>query len=433
MGIELKQKISDQVEAYYKQWHKKQAFIPGKTKINYAGRVYDAKELKNLVDSSLDFWLTAGRYSNELEEEFRKYFNAQRVFLVNSGSSANLLLVATLLSQSLKGRLKPGDEIITPAVTFPTSLGPIVQLGLIPVFVDCEIGTYNINARLIEKAVSKKTKAIFIPHTLGNPCDMDIIVSIAKKHKLFILEDTCDALGARFNGKLVGTFGDLASLSFYPAHHITMGEGGGVVVNNPSMMKIVLSLRDWGRDCWCKPGESNTCRRRFSWEKGDLPYGYDHKYIYSNIGYNLKITDMQAAVGMAQFEKLNSFIKVRNANFNYYYERLKPLEDFIILPTIHPKAKPSWFGFPITVKNGINRLDLIRWLESFGIETRLVFAGNIVRQPAFKNIKYRVYGQLQESDRVMNDTFFIGVYPGITKPMREFVVKKIEDFFKHKN
>lgn len=432
MKIQLKKEILGKIGDYYRHFHKKVKFIAGKTKINYAGRVYNEEEMRNLVESSLDFWLTAGEYAGKLENRFKKYFHAQDFLLVNSGSSANLMMVATITSGNFIGRLKPGDEVITTAVTFPTTLSPVVQFGLVPVFVDCEIGTYNINADLIEKAISKKTKAIIIPHTLGNPCNMDVIMPLARKYKLIVLEDACDALGAKFNGKLCATFGDMASLSFYPAHHITMGEGGGVVVNNPGFKKIALSMRDWGRDCWCESGRNNSCRKRFSWKLGDLPFGYDHKYIYSNIGFNFKVTDMQAAVGLAQFEKLDDFIKARNKNFDYYYKNLKRFDKFIILPSINPKAEPSWFGFPITVKNGISRLELIRFLEAAKIETRLVFGGNILRQPAYKNIKCRVSGNLRESDRVMNDTFFIGVYPGLTKEMLDFVIARFVKFFKKK-
>jgi CDP-4-dehydro-6-deoxyglucose reductase, E1 len=429
----LRKEIFKKVEGYYRRYHRPGPFIPGKSRVPYAGRVYGAEEMVRLVDSALDFWLTAGRFADELEGKFKNYFQCRDFFLVNSGSSANLILLATLCSRILGRHLKAGDEVITPAVTFPTTLTPVLQHGLVPVFVDVEAGTYNIDPYLIEKAISAKTRAIFVPHTLGNPCDMETIMAIARRHKLFVLEDSCDALGARFNGKLAGTFGDLASLSFYPAHHMTMGEGGGVVVNNPQMARLALSLRDWGRDCWCKTGENNTCKKRFSWKLGDLPYGYDHKYVYSSIGYNLKITDMQAAVGLAQFDKLDSFIKARNRNFEYYRRNLIQFEDYLALPRIHPKAKPSWFGFPITVEGGVSRLKLIRWLEDSHIETRLVFAGNIIRQPAFKNIKCRIPAALKESDRVMNDTFFIGVYPGLTRPMQDFVIKRFGDFFKDKS
>lgn len=428
----LKKEIFKKVNAYYKFFHKRQPFIAGKTRVPYSGRVYNAQEMINLVDSALDFWLTSGYHSNQLEKEMKEYFETQSFLLVNSGSSANLLMVSTLKSEQLRDCLKLGYEVITPAVTFPTTLAPILQNGLIPVFVDCEVGTYNIKAHLIEDAISKKTRAIFIPHTIGNPCDMDTIMSVVEKYNLFILEDVCDAFGATFDGRMVGTFGDMASLSFYPAHHITMGEGGGVIVNNRGMEKIARSIRDWGRDCWCEPGRSNTCGNRFKWQIGDLPYGYDHKYTYSNIGYNLKITEMQAAIGLAQLGKVDHFIEKRRENFKKYYDGLKKYEEFLILPRVDSRANPSWFGFPITVKNGISRLELIQWLEEANIETRLVFGGNIIRQPGFKNAPHRIYGVLEESDRIMKDTFFIGVYPGLTGEMVEFVISMFGEFFKTK-
>jgi CDP-6-deoxy-D-xylo-4-hexulose-3-dehydrase len=333
-------------------------------------------------------------------------------------------MVSALKSSQFDRHLNQGDEIITPSVTFPTTLTPIVQNQFIPVFVDCKIGTYNIDSNQIEDAVSSKTKAIFVPHTLGNPCDMDVIMDIANRKDLIVLEDTCDALGATYGGKLVGTFGSMASLSFYPAHHITMGEGGGVIVNDQRFVKIALSIRDWGRDCWCEPGHNDTCGKRFSGQFGDLPFGYDHKYVYSNLGYNLKITDMQAAIGLAQFEKLNQFVEARRKNFNYYYEHFKPFEDKLILPRQEEKANPSWFGFPITVREGIDINNLIKQLEYAKIETRKVFAGNILKQPGFMQIEHRVHGDLKNTDMIMNKTFFIGVYPGLTEEMKEFVVDR---------
>lgn len=403
--------------------------MQGETKINYAGRVYNAQEIVNLVDASLDFWLTAGPYANRLERRLKEYFHAKDVLLVNSGSSANLVMMATLMSHQLDGQLLPGDEVITPAVTFPTTLAPILQAGCIPVFVDCELGTYNIDASQIESALSERTRAILIPHTLGNPCDMDVIATIARKHNLFLLEDVCDAFGSRFDGRLVGTFGDMASLSFYPAHHITMGEGGGVIVNKQEMRRVCKSIRDWGRDCWCESGQNDACGKRFEWQLGDLPMGYDHKYIYSNIGYNLKVTDMQAAVGLAQMDKIDRFIQARKMNFTRYYKGLQGLEDYIVLPRWHKKADSAWFGFPITVRENVDRLQLISWLEEAKIETRLVFGGNIIRQPAFLNVPHTVHGTLNESDRIMNNAFFIGVYPGLTEEMIDYVIKRIRDFF----
>lgn len=406
------------------------SFNPGETSINYAGRVYDEKEMINLVDSALDFWLTAGPYSRKVERKMCELFGAKKFYLVNSGSSANLIMVSALKSLHYEGRLTPGDEIITPSVTFPTTLTPIVQNQLIPVFVDCEIGTYNIDPNLIEDAISSRTRAILVPHTLGNPCKMDVVMDIAKRKDLIVLEDCCDALGSTYDGKLVGTFGSMASLSFYPAHHMTMGEGGGVVINDPALANIALSIRDWGRDCWCEPGHNNSCGQRFSGQFGDLPFGYDHKYVYSNLGYNLKVTDMQAAIGLAQFEKLEQFTEARRNNFNYYYEHLKPFEDKLILPRWEEESNPSWFGFPITVREGIDINILIRHFEDVKIETRKVFAGNILKQPGFKEIEHRVYGSLRNTDTIMERTFFIGVYPGLTGAMREFVVEKFEEFLR---
>jgi CDP-6-deoxy-D-xylo-4-hexulose-3-dehydrase len=437
---QLKAEILDLVREYYSVAHAPGEFHPGKSRVNYAGRVFNDEEMVNLVDSSLDFWLTAGPYCQKFESKLSEYFGARKSLLVNSGSSANLLMVATLCSQSGSAYLKDsdlpplsdGDEVITPAVTFPTTLAPLVQHRLVPVFVDCELGKYNINPQLIEDAIGPKTRAIFIPHTLGNPCDMKTIMRIARERNLWVLEDGCDAFGSKYNGQLVGTFGALSSISFYPAHHITMGEGGAVVVNHPRLQKVAESLRDWGRDCWCAPGVSNTCGKRFGWQLGELPPGYDHKYIYSSIGYNLKATDMQAAIGLAQMDKLEVFTEARKINFKFLYEHLKPLENHLLLPVHEAESDPSPFGFPITVRDGVKRPDLISHLESANIETRLLFGGNILRQPAFRNIPHRVFGELTNSDVVMNDSFFIGVYPKLTKPMLEYVVETFFSFFKTK-
>ncbi len=426
----MKQEIFGLIERYYNDFHATKKFEPGVTKINYAGRVYGAKELICAVDAVLDFGLTAGPYAARFERELKGYFKSPGFLLVNSGSSANLLMVATLLSKQVEGCLKEGDEVITPAVTFPTTLTPIVQNGLVPVFVDCEVGTYNMNPRLVEEAIGPRTRAILAPHTLGNPCDLDRLARLCRDKGLYLLEDSCDALGATYDGRPVGSFGDMASLSFYPAHHITMGEGGGVVINNPRLVRTALSIRDWGRDCWCEPGANNTCGRRFEWQLGDLPYGYDHKYIYSNLGYNLKVTDLQAAIGLVQWERALGFIKARRENFAYYYRALKPLEEHLILPKADPKADPSWFGFPITVRDHVERNELVRHLEEVNIETRLVFGGNILKQPGFRGIRHRVVGELTETDRIMEKTFFIGVYPGLNEEMREFVVERFMSFFK---
>lgn len=432
----LKSEILKLVEQYYEVAHQSKPFEPGKSRVNYSGRVYDAHEMTNLVDSSLDFWLTAGPYGDQFETKMRGFFKSRGFILVNSGSSANLLMMSTLCSPELKSStegdlqpLDPGDEVITPAVTFPTTLAPIIQNRLIPVFVDCEVGTYNINPALIEEAIGPRTKAIFMPHTVGNPCDMETIMDVAQRHNLWVLEDSCDALGATFNGQLVGTFGAMASLSFYPAHHITMGEGGGIVINQGRLKKTVLSLRDWGRSCWCPPGVSDSCGKRFEWQLGELPFGYDHKYMYSNIGYNLKVTDMQAAIGLAQTEKMAAFVEKRRSNFQHLYEGFKSLQDYLILPTIDPRANPSPFGFPLTVREGVNRNALIRHLESANIETRLVFGGNILRQPGYLNIERRVHGSLEQSDIIMNRTFFIGVYPGLTPTMLDYVIEQMSKFF----
>ena len=428
----LKKDIFEKVRLYYQLVHKTKQeadFVPGTSRIQYAGRIYDDKEMINLVDSALDFWLTAGRYAREFEKKMCTFFKAKKFYLVNSGSSANLIMVSALRSYQFEGQLKPGDEIITPAVTFPTTLTPIVQNQLIPVFVDCEIGTYNIDPNQIEDAVSSKTKAIFVPHTLGNPCNMDVIMDIAKRKNLIVLEDSCDALGAEWDGRLVGTFGNMASLSFYPAHHITMGEGGGIVVNDPKFARIALSIRDWGRDCWCEPGKNNTCGKRFNGQYGKLPFGYDHKYVYSHLGYNLKVTDMQAAIGLAQFEKLPAFIEARCKNFIFYYDNLKILEKKAILPKWDKRAKPSWFGFPITAREGVDAKKVVEKLEEAGIETRKIFAGNILKQPGFLNIPHRIAGSLKNTDEITIRAFFIGIYPGLTQEMKDYVVEAIRKVF----
>jgi CDP-6-deoxy-D-xylo-4-hexulose-3-dehydrase len=435
---ELKEEILALVREYYQAAHQPPAFVPGQTRIPYSGRVYDHRELTLLADSALDFWLTAGPYADRFERRMRQFFGCRDFLLVNSGSSANLLMISAIcapgLAKDLRGAtpppLQPGDEVVTPAVTFPTTVAPLVQNRLVPVFVDCEVGTYNINPRLVEDAVGPRTRAIFVPHTLGNPCDMEAIAEIARRRGLWLLEDCCDALGATFNGQLAGTFGEMASLSFYPAHHITMGEGGGVAVNAFGLQKTLRSVRDWGRDCWCDPGRSGTCGSRFEWQTGELPRGYDHKYIYSNIGYNLKATDLQAAIGLAQMEKLEAFIEARRCNFQRLYQGLKPHEDRLILPRIDPRANPSPFGFAITVRPGVDRGRLVRHLEDARIETRLLFGGNIVRQPGFLNIEKRIHGELAESDAIMRDTFFIGVYPGLTAEMLDYVLEVFQGFFR---
>jgi len=425
----LKQEILQKVADYCRIVHQPKKFIPFKSKVPYAGRVFGAEEMTNLVDSSLDFWLTLGPYGELFEQRMKRLFGAQDFLLANSGSTANLLAVMTLMAQQMKEPLRPGDEVITTAVAFPTTIAPLVHGGLVPVFVDAEVGTYNINPNIIEAAISRKTRAILISHTLGIPCDMEVITDLAHRYHLLLIEDCCDALGATFKEKLVGTFGDLATLSFFPAHHITMGEGGGVVVNRMALSRIARSVRDWGRDCWCAPGESNTCGKRFGWEMGGLPKGYDHKYIYSNIGYNFKPTDMQAAIGTAQIDRIDHFVAARRRNFQRLYEGLSPYQDHLILPTRDPRSNPSWFGFPITVKGKVSRDQLVQHLEKANIETRAVFGGNVLRQPGYQHIQARVHGELSESDRIMRDTFFIGVYPGLTDEMIDFVLTVFKTFF----
>lgn len=435
---ELKARILELTSEYYREVHAPKPFVPGKTRVQYSGRVFDEREVVALISSSLDFWLTLGPYGAQFEQRLKDHFHARDFLLVNSGSSANLLMIATLCAAELdqylrsgdKPRLRPGDEVITPAVTFPTTLAPILQYGLVPVFVDCEVGTYNIDPRQLNEAVGPRTKAMFLPHTVGNPCDMQTVMDVAARHNLWLLEDSCDALGATYDGKLIGTFGDMASLSFYPAHQMTMGEGGGVTINMPRLVKTARSIREWGRDCWCDPGKSNTCGKRFDWQLGDLPHGYDHKYIYTNIGYNLKPTDMQAAIGLAQFEKVPRFVAARRRNFQRLYERLTPLDEFLILPKIDPRAEPSPFGFPITLRDGIDRRKVIEKLEGANIETRLVFGGNILRQPGFRDIAHRVHGALTQSDIIMNQTFFVGVYPGLSDDAIDYVADQIDAFFR---
>lgn len=416
--------ILKKVKEFYEKEYPKKHFIPGKTQIPCSGRVFDEKEIISLVDASLDFWLTSGRFAERFEKEFSKFLGVKYCLLTNSGSSANLLAISSLTSPKLKERrLKPGDEVITAATSFPTTVNPIIQNNLVPVFLDVEIGTYNIKTDDLERAISKKTKAIFAAHTLGNPIDLDKVMELKEKYGLWVIEDNCDALGSKYNNKYTGTFGDIATYSFYPAHHITMGEGGALTTNDPELKRIIASYRDWGRDCWCEPGHDNTCGKRFEWKIGKLPYGYDHKYIYSHIGYNLKITDMQAAIGVEQLKKLPEFIKKRKHNFKLIYERLIKYNEYFILPKATQGSEPSWFGFPITVKKdaGFERKDIVKYLEDNKIATRMLFGGNLTKQPAYENIKYRKVGSLENSDMVMNNTFWIGVYPGITDEMIDYI------------
>lgn len=417
---------------YYKEKFSDAKYKSG-DRIPFARRVFDEKELMNLVDASLDFWLTAGRYAEDFEYDFAKFMDVKHCLLVNSGSSANLVALTTLTSAKLGDkRLKKGDEVITVAAGFPTTINPIIQNGLVPVFVDVELSTYNIKVEDLENALSDKTKAIMIAHTLGNPFDLSSIMEFANKHDLFVVEDCCDAVGTTYKDKKVGTFGHLATVSFYPAHHMTMGEGGAVLTNDEELMKIATSFRDWGRDCYCSPGSDNTCGRRFSMQYGKLPVGYDHKYVYSNIGYNLKVTDMQAAVGVAQLEKLPGFIEKRKENFRKIKEKLEKYEDYFLLPEATKNSEPSWFGFSITVKENdkFSRNDLTLYLEKNMIMTRLLFAGNITKQPAYLDIECRIIGDLQNTDYIMNNTFFIGVYPGIDDSQIDYIEGVFESFFK---
>ncbi len=386
-----------------------------------------------LIDSSLDFWLTAGRFADQFEKDFARFFGLRNAILVNSGSSANLLALASLTSPVLgEDALQPGDEIITAAAGFPTTVNPIVQNNLVPVFIDVKIPTYNVNPDQLEQALSPRTRGIILAHTLGNPFDLDRVVEFARQHHLWLIEDCCDATGATYTGHKVGTFGQLATVSFYPAHHITMGEGGAVLTDQPPLKKLVESFRDWGRDCWCEPGEENTCGKRFDWQLGELPYGYDHKYTYSHIGYNLKATDMQAAVGLAQLKKLPQFIESRRANFTKLFDGLQDLQDVLILPQATPKSEPSWFGFPVSVRTnaGFTRNQLIDFLESRKIATRLLFGGNLVRQPAYLKVPHRIAGSLENSDFVMNQALWLGVYPGLTGPMLDYILESLHEFVK---
>jgi CDP-6-deoxy-D-xylo-4-hexulose-3-dehydrase len=427
---EIRSEIFEHVREFYAS-KCQDVFIPGISQINYAGRIYDEKELISLVDASIDFWLTTGRYAEQFEKDLADFLGVKYCLLTNSGSSANLLAVSALTSPKLgEKKLKTGDEVITTACGFPSTLNPIIQNNLVPVFIDVDLGTYNIQVNQIEAAISEKTKAIVIPHTLGNPADLDTIMKIVKKYDLWFIEDNCDALGSRYNGKYTGTFGHISTCSFYPAHHITMGEGGAVITSDPLLKKIIMSFRDWGRDCWCEPGCDNTCKKRFDWQLGDLPPGYDHKYIYSHIGYNLKATDMQAAVGVEQLKKLPGFIHRRKENFTVLYQGLKKYENYFVLPEPTPNSEPSWFGFPIIVRSDapFSRENIVKYLEERKIATRMLFGGNLLKQPAYKEIQCRVAESLINTDYVMNNLFWIGVYPGLTKEMTDYVEQCFKEF-----
>ena len=433
----IKEDIFKLVKQYAKEKYRPTEFVPGQTPVPVSGKVLDSDDLINLVDSSLEGWLTTGRFNTQFEKEILKFLDAKVAITVNSGSSANLVALTTLASYKLGDRsIKPGDEVITVAAGFPTTVNPIIQNSAVPVFVDIEIPTFNVDINLIEQAITPKTKAIMIAHGLGNPFDVKKVREICDKYNLWLVQDTCDALGAKFDGKKLGFYGDIGTVSFYPAHHITMGEGGLVYFNsqNTNSMKlkrIAESIRDWGRDCYCEPGKDNTCKKRFEWQLGELPFGYDHKYTYSHIGYNLKITDMQAACGLSQLKKLDQFIIERVKNHDYLYKGLKKFEEFFILPEKTPLADPSWFGFLLTVNtNKFKRGDLVKFLNDQKIGTRLLFAGNIIKQPYFKNLNYRVSSELKNTDKVMNDSFWLGVYPGLTNEMLDYILNQIEIFLK---
>jgi CDP-6-deoxy-D-xylo-4-hexulose-3-dehydrase len=423
----LRKQILALVSEYHGVAFAPRPFVPGETPVPVSGRVFDDEDMRSLVDSSLDFWLTTGRFAAQFEKQFARWFGVRTATLVNSGSSADLLAVTALTSPKLGDRrLQPGDEVITVAAGFPTTVNPIIQNGLVPVFVDEHIPTYNIDVTKLEEARSERTRAVVIAHTLGNPFNLKAVTDFVRKYDLWLVEDCCDAVGATYNGQKVGTFGDLATVSFYPAHHITMGEGGCVLAEKPMLKTLVESFRDWGRDCWCEPGKENTCGKRFDWQLGELPCGYDHKYTYSHIGYNLKMTDMQAAVGVSQLKKLQGFIDIRRANFQALRTGLKEVEEFFILPEATPDSEPSWFGFPIAVRPDapFNRNQVIQFLEERKIATRLLFAGNLLRQPAYSGIKHRVVGTLENTDFIMNQVFWVGVYPGLSKRMIEYMIEQ---------
>lgn len=426
----LREQIGKLVEEYAAIALKPNVFLPGTSVVPPSGKLLDAAELKLMVEASLDGWLTTGRFNDEFEQQLAKFMGVNYLITVNSGSSANLVAFSALTSPRLGERaVKPGDEVIGVAAGFPTTVNPILQFGAVPVFVDVELGTYNIDASQLEAAIGPKTKAIMLAHTLGNPYNLDVVTALCKKYNLWLVEDCCDALGSTYNGKPVGTFGDIGTVSFYPAHHITMGEGGAVFTNNAELKLIAESFRDWGRDCYCAPGKDNTCGKRFCQQLGTLPEGYDHKYTYSHLGYNLKITDMQAACGLAQLEKAASFVARRKQNFAFLKNRLATCEEFLLLPQATANSDPSWFGFPITLKDNapVKRVDLLTYLDQNKVGTRLLFAGNLTRQPYMAGRNYRVSGQLRNTDIVMNNTFWIGVQPALTDDMLEYTASQIEN------
>ena len=431
--LKIRNEILSLVNDYSNINFKEKKFIPGVSDVPVSGKVIGSLELKNMIEASLDGWLTTGRFNEQFEKKLASFLGIKCLLTVNSGSSANLIAFSTLTSPKLKERaIQKGDEVISVAAGFPTTVNPIIQFGAVPVFIDVKIPTYNIDENLVEEAVTKKTKAIMLAHTLGNPFNVKKIKEICEKYNLWLIEDSCDALGSKFDNQNVGTFGDLATLSFYPAHHITMGEGGAVFTNSKKLERIAESFRDWGRDCYCEPGKDNTCNKRFGWKLGDLPFGYDHKYTYSHLGYNMKITDMQAACGLAQLESLEKFIKKRKENFNFLYENLKDLENFLILPEAEENSEPSWFGFSLSLKESdkYNRNDLVQHLNQSRIATRLLFSGNLTKQPFMKNINYKIHKSLNNTDFIMNNTFWIGLYPGLSTQHLQYTVEKVKKFFK---
>lgn len=431
---QLRQAILEQVAEYHQEVFANRSFVPGESKVNYAGRVFDAAEMQNMTAAVLDFWLTAGPYSQAFESKLGKLIGVRETILVNSGSSANLVAMTTLCSKQLKKPLRPGDEVIVPAASFPTTVNPILQNGLMPVFIDSCLGDYNLDVAQLEAALSPRSRALIFAHTLGNPANMDVILPFVQQNNLYLIEDTCDALGSRWDGKPLGTFGHLATLSFYPAHHITMGEGGAVYTNRPKLAKIARSVRDWGRDCWC--GYDNPvngkCGIRHEREIPDMPGYYDHRYYYTEIGYNLKMTDPQAAMGLAQLDKLPNFIGRRKRNFAYLHEKMSQFDDYLVRPTWHPKSDPSWFAFPILIRDTAPflRHQLTRFLEDHKVETRPIFAGNILKQPAYRDIPHRVIGNLTNADKILSQAFFIGVYPGLDIPQLDYMIDMFAKFFK---
>lgn len=434
---QLRQEIERLVAEFYRAAHAERPFVPGQTRIHYAGRVFDEQELIALVNTALDFWLTFGRVGTAFEERLAEYFGVSSAIMVNSGSSANLAVIATLCSRQTENPLVPGDEVITPAATFPTTVAPLVQYNLIPVFVDCVLGSYQIDLDAVEAAISERTRALLVPHILGNMAPPDRLREIARRHSLYLIEDTCEAMGSRYDGKLLGTWGEMSTLSFYPAHHITTAEGGAVLTDNEALAKTCRSIRDWGRDCWCdhRTGNSNgACGKRFSYQIPGVPGVYDHKYLYSNIGYNLRPTDLQAALGLVQLDKLPAFEQARKRNFKILYDGLKKFEEFFILPIWDPRADVSWFAFPLTVRPEapFTRGDLVGWLEKRGIETRFLFAGNILRQPGYVGIAHRTVGELTNTDLVMRATFFVGVYPGLDEARLSYMLEQFEAFMRQR-